>query len=236
MTRRSRGNKNGNPVDGRITTAYVRYLANYTTVISGSTQFSSTLHPLNMGARAVELCDLFEEFRFSEVKVSFLATYSTATSNPVMTCFGISSSENLTAAPTTAAQIAQYETAHVSFLNQTAPVQIKLPKTVISGIKPWYSANDAADEPAIWSIAGMSISTGLSVAGNAMVLWEAKIQFKGNSDPSVSIARREARRLREVGGDYEVLMEIRPREDEKVKVRSVSAEPRLTSRSWLTGS
>ncbi len=195
MVGRKGGRKgiNGSPVDGRVSTVFIRLLGTYTTVISGSTQFSQTLHPLNFGTRAVEFCDLFEEFRWVDVKFSYNATYSSATTNPVMTIFGITASENLTAAPTTAAQIAQYDTAHATFLNQTVPIRGHVPKEVLRGHQDWYSANSGTDAPAIWSIAGMSISTGLAVAGTVQIVWEAKIQFKGNSDPSVSVSRRHLR-------------------------------------------
>jgi hypothetical protein len=197
-----RSGKNGSPVDGRMTTAYIRFLGTYTTVITGSTQFSQTLHPLNLGSRAVEFCDLFEEFRFLEVKLSFNATYSSVSGNPVMTMFGITASENLTAAPTTAQQVAQYDTAHATFLNQTTPVRIRMPKEVLRGHQAFYSANNGSDAPAIWSVSGMSISTGLAVAGTFQCLWECKVQFKGNSDPSVSISRRILRDETAVPPDY----------------------------------
>ncbi len=187
---RSGKGKNGSPVDGRVTTTFIRFLGTYTTVISGSTQFSQTLHPLNFGTRAVEFCDLFEEFRWLDVKFSYNATYSSATTNPVMTIWGITASENFSAAPTTAAQIAQYDTAHATFLNQTVPVTGHVPREVLRGHQDWYSANNGTDAPAIWSIAGMSISTGLAVAGTVQIMWEAKIQYKGASDPSVSVSRR----------------------------------------------
>ncbi len=192
MARGKGGRKgfNGSPVDGRTTKTFIRFLGTYTTVISGSTQFSQTLHPLNLGTRAVEFCDLFEEYRWKKVKFSYNATYSSATSNPVMTMFGITASENLTAAPTTAAQIAQYDTAHATFLNQTVPVHGRVPPEVLRGHQDWYSANSGTDAPAIWTIAGMSISTGLAVAGTVQILWECEIEFKGNSDPSVSVSRR----------------------------------------------
>ncbi len=189
----ARRGKNGSLVDGRVSTLFIRFLGTYTTVISGSTQFSQTLHPLNLGTRAVEFCDLFEEFRWMDVKFSYNATYSSATSNPVMTMFGITASENLTAAPTTAAQIAQYDTAHATFLNQTVPVHGRVPKEVLRGHQDWYSANNGSDAPAIWSAAGMSISTGLAVAGTLQILWECRVQFKGSSDPSVSVSRRALR-------------------------------------------
>lgn len=188
-SRRSRG-MNGSPVDGRVVTVPIRILATYTIVISGSTQFSQTLHPLNFGTRAVEFCDLFEEYRWTDVKVSFNASYSSATSNPAMSIFGITASENLTAAPTTAAQVAQYDTAHATYLNQTIPVHVNVPKEVLRGHQDWYSANNGTDAPAIFTFAGMSISTGLAVAGIIQVVWEGRLQFKGASDPSVSVSRR----------------------------------------------
>lgn len=193
MPKRARKNLNGSPVDGRTTTVFVRYLGTYTTVISGSTQFGQTIHPLNFGARAVEFCDLFEEYRLLDVKASFNATYSSATSNPVMSILGATPTENLTAAPTLAAQLAQFDTSHCTFLNQTMPVRVKLPKELLRGHQDWYSANNGTDAPAVWFGSGMSISTGLAVAGTLQVLWEMKIQFKGNSDPSVSISRRRTR-------------------------------------------
>ncbi len=216
--------KNGNPVDGQATTVFVRYLGTYTNVITGSSQFSQTLHPLNLGSRAVEFCDLFEEFRFVDVKVSFLSSYSSATTNPVMTAWGISSTENLTAAPTTALQITQYETSHVTFLNQTRPVEVKLPQTVMRGFQPWYSANSATDAPAIWSVAGMSISTGLAVAGTVQILWEARIQFKGNSDPSVSVSRRLLRE-RAIADDFNIEVVSEGNLPRDFRPRATSAPP-----------
>ncbi len=193
MPSRRGKNQNGSPVDGRTVTTEIRLLGTYTTVITGSTQFGQTLHPLNFGARAIEFCDLFEEYRWVEVKVSYNATYSTSTSNPVMSIMGITASENLTAAPTTAAQIAQFDTAHATFLNQTVPNRVSIPKEVLRGHQDWYSANNGSDAPAVFFFAGMSISTGLAVAGTIQVMWEGRLQFKGSSDPSVSIARRLAR-------------------------------------------
>ncbi len=195
-SRRKSGGMNGSPVDGRTTTVPIRFLGTYTTVITGSTQFSQTLHPLNLGTRAVEFCDLFEEYRWLDMKVSYLATYSSATSNPVMSMFGITASENLSAAPTTAQQVAQYDTAHASYLNQTIPNHIKIPLEILRGHQDWYSANNGTDAPAIWSVSGMSISTGLAVAGTIQMVWEGRIQFKGASDPSVSISRRLLREQR----------------------------------------
>lgn len=192
-TRKGGKFKNGSPVDGRTSTVTVRHLGTYSTNVSGSTQLSQTLHPLNFGPRAVEFCDLFEEFRFRVVKASFLSTYSTATSNPVMTSWGITASEAFSAAPTTAAQIQQFDTAHVTFLNQTVPDHVLVPKEVLRGHQDWYSANNGSDAPAIWSVAGMSISTGLAVAGTIQILWEVVIEYKGNSDPSVSVSRRHLR-------------------------------------------
>jgi hypothetical protein len=202
MPKKGKRGSNGSPVDGRVTTTFIRFLGTYTTVITGSTQFGQTLHPLNMGARAVEFCDLFEEYRWLEVKASFNATYSSLTSNPVMSILGATASENLTAAPTTASQIAQFDTAHVTFLNQTIPVRIRLAKELLRGHQPWYSANNGSDAPAVWFTAGMSISTGLAVAGTIQVLWECKIQYKGNSDPSVSVQRRLLRDHSVVPPDY----------------------------------
>ncbi len=182
--------KNGSPVDGRISTLYIRFLGTYTTVISGSTQFGQGLHPLNFGTRAVEFCDLFEEFRWLSLKCKFLAAYSSATSNPVMSIVGITATENLTAAPTTAAQIAQFDTAHSTFLNQTIPVGVNVPLEVLRGHQDWYSANNGGDNPAVYFAAGMSISTGLAVAGAIQIMWEGVLEFKGASDPSVSVQRR----------------------------------------------
>jgi hypothetical protein len=229
-------NLNGNPVDGQITTAYIRYLGTYTTVITGSTQLGSTLHPLNMGARAVELCDLFEEFRWLEVKASFLAGWGTVSGAPVMTALGITSSENLTAAPTTALQVVQFDTAHITFLNQTMPVQLKCPQSVLRGQQAWYSANDATDEPAVFFISSISTSTGLAVAGTVQVLWEARVQFKGNSDPSVSVSRRKAREMALVRkvpdlNDFAIVEE--ERSDDGVARRSRSAAARLATREWV---
>ncbi len=193
MPRGNRKEKNRSPVDGRTAMLAIRYLANYTTVISGSTQFGQTIHPLNFGSRAVEFCDLFEEYRIVEAKATYLATYSTATSNPVMSILGATPSENLTAAPTTASQIAQFDTAHATFLNQTTPIQIRLPRELLRGHQNWYSANNGADAPAVFFAAGMSISTGLAVAGNIQIVWEFKFQFKGMADPSVAVSRRALR-------------------------------------------
>lgn len=148
---------------------------------------------MNFGTRAVEFCDLFEEYRWLSVKASYLAAYSTATTNAVTSIVGLSASEALSSVPTTAIQIAQYDTAHVTFLNQTTPIQINLARELLRGHQEWYSANVGADVPAVFSAAGMSISTGLAVAGNITILWEAKIQFKGNSDPAVTLYRKARR-------------------------------------------
>ncbi len=191
-SRKARGH-NGNPVDGRVSTVYVRQLTTYSTVVSGSNQFTLGIHPLNMGSRAVEFCDLFEEYRWMDLKVSFLSAYSSATTNAVMGMVGISASEALSAVPTTAAQISQFDTAHTTFLNQTTPIQVKLAREVLRGHQDWYSANTGADVPCVFSACGLSISTGLAVAGSIMVLWEGRIQFKGNSDPAVTISRRQLR-------------------------------------------
>lgn len=190
---RSKLGRNGNPVDGRVTTVTVRQLTNYSTVISGSNQFTLGLHPLNMGARSVEFCDLFEDYRWLELKCSFLSAYSSATTNAVMGLVGISASEAFASVPTTAAQIAQFDTAHTTFLNQTTPIQIHLAREVLRGHQDWYSANVGSDVPCVFSAAGLSITTGLAVAGTIMVLWEGRLQFKGNSDPAVTIQRRKIR-------------------------------------------
>jgi hypothetical protein len=202
------------PVSGKAVTLFGRQFANIATATSGSTQTGLVLHPGNLSNRFVEMMDMFEQWRWKKIQITIFPN-----SIAYQQAVAVVPTSNVTTQPTTFTAVTQFDTFRVLGKGQTVPVKFAVPKSTLRGDTNWYdgSTNDYCCV-AYFSTADAVSGSILAVSSTITYMIEAEIEFKGASDPNVTLSRLKDRFFSgsitsddETGSQSEVVIARRPK-------------------------
>jgi hypothetical protein len=188
-SKKGSGFSRSGPVSGKSVTLFGRQFANIATATSGSTQTGLVLHPSNLSNRFVEMMDMFEQWRWKKMAITIFPNgilYQQAVA--------VVPTSNVTTQPTTFTAVTQFDTFRVLGKGQTVPVRFGVPYSTLRGDTNWYdgSTNDYCCV-AYFSTADAVSGSILAVSSTITYMIEAEIEFKGASDPNVTLSRLKSR-------------------------------------------
>jgi hypothetical protein len=218
---KSSGFGRSGPVSGKTVTLFGRQFANIATAPSGSTQTGLVLHPGNLSNRFVEMMDMFEQWRWKKMSITIFPNgilYQQAVT--------VVPTSNVTTQPTTFTAITQFDTFRVLGKGQTVPVHFAVPKSTLRGDTNWYdgSTNDYCCV-AYFSTADAVSGSILAVSSTITYMIEAEIEFKGASDPNVTLSRFKDHFFRH----YELVDDDSDSEEVVIEKRKKKIAPRVAS-------
>lgn len=200
MPRRNRNRRRGGATSGYPVqeTMTGDVIDSYTTVVSGTSQFTLNLSTANFGSRVAALSDLYRLYRFVRLEAHFLPLTGAA---GVIVAFA---SGLLTAAPTLAQEVSQFDCVAIALPESTIPTKLVLSRAELAGIAPWYQTQGSAAEPLLDTQGQIVVttfgSTALATASVALVHWRFTLEFAERLPATVTISRlrssvRVAKRL-----------------------------------------
>jgi len=145
------------------------------------------LTPAFLGARLADLANLFLEFRFTRLRVSWLATGYLG--GPTIVGYY---AQYEPAVPTSMTEASETDYCQICFAAQTTRSSITVPLAVMGGNRAvtWYRTIPAAGADDNLEYQGMLFGAGLTPTTGLMPLWvEYDIEFRGRAPGVVSVTR-----------------------------------------------
>lgn len=136
--------------------------------------------------RLIELCKLYQLYRFRRLSFHFLAGGTQANPSVANSSMIVSvvPTEAVPGLPLNAFEMLEMDHVAWNFNNQTIPTCLRLPPHVLKGEKNYYSTQNVLDAPCIGFFACVD-NQFLAVAGRASGVWDWEIEFYGRTPDTV---------------------------------------------------
>jgi hypothetical protein len=160
---------------------------------SGAARFSFHPNPGGIGGtRFVDLNVIYSQYRWIDMKFTFLASGSDAEpSAPIgAVVLGVMPNSALPSVPVSSRDIMELDHATLSFEDQSIPAVLKVPPSLLHGEKDYYETNvlPAVDAPCVGLISSID-TIGQGVGGKVMVRVDWEIEYYGRKPGNIVLGQ-----------------------------------------------
>lgn len=174
-----------------------RHFVNVTTVITGSAQGSVVISSNNLDARLTAMSDFYRYYRFTRLRVHFLAGAPTTGLSEVVGGVAAYTRGSLNSAPTTTAEMVACECVGWQWQRQTESSRLDVPKRLLrpNGRNPfsWYFTQGVGDteldQQGVLFFSTLNTSAYACIAGLCGVLIEYTCEFNERLPAGASAKR-----------------------------------------------